>query len=722
MIFMLKKVDERKVRKENKIQSEIEKNIEHFNSFVFKAGAGSGKTYSLIESIKYILNNNMRYLKEFNQKISVITFTNVATEEVKQRLGNTDYVEISTIHVMLWNLISLYQNELVKLHYDYLKKEIEEIKQKLNAESRFESLSKDKKCNFIKVMSTEESKNIFYEGYDLKAEPFRNQILQIDFNFDITDTELLNNVQVFRKIVTDLYKLANYKNTLKKIKKRENGYKKVKYFTTRNFDRLDKMEISHDTLLIYSLKLIEKYPLLRKVIIDRYPYIFIDEYQDTNENVVRIMKLLDEFAKEREGDFLIGYFGDELQNIYPDGVGNRLKLIHENLKVINKNFNRRSYKEIIEVINKIRNDSNEQSSIYVDSIGGNFTFYKSKQKYIPDFLEECKEKWNVTEKHPINCLILTHRTIAERLEIEEFHKVFSRSPLYEGLGYDRLSEELFSKEYEKLGEVQKGLCKLMQIYTTINSSGKTVNDILFDENVREKLTLKELKLLVEKLKKINGETLGEILESIKDIANQERKCNESNNKFNLLFSTVFSLEKKSISPSGKNESEFSLIEYKKLLFSLLGKMDYEKILSDEKADDEIEKIIQLIDDLFQINKTQLINWYNHLNESENILVRYHTFHGTKGREFENVVIIMEDKFGRRNFFNKYFEILASENNELDEADTKLWNVANNLLYVAASRAIKNLAILYVDDESDKSIEFYEGMESIFEKIDNYPKD
>ncbi len=112
---------------EDKILSEIFKSIDNNKSIIFSSGAGAGKTYSLIESLKYIINKYGKILKEHNQKIICITYTNVATEEVKERLGNSGLVRISTIHERIWELINSHQKELVILHKEKLKSEIEKI-------------------------------------------------------------------------------------------------------------------------------------------------------------------------------------------------------------------------------------------------------------------------------------------------------------------------------------------------------------------------------------------------------------------------------------------------------------------------------------------------------------------------------------------------------------------------------------------------------------------
>ena len=68
----------------------------------------------------------------------------------------------------------------------------------------------------------------------------------------------------------------------------------------------------------------------------------------------------------------------------------RIENDHLELKKINKIYNRRSYSEIIEVANKIRNDEVNQKSIYTDSFGGNVEFYKGSKEKLEEILRKNK--------------------------------------------------------------------------------------------------------------------------------------------------------------------------------------------------------------------------------------------------------------------------------------------------------------------------------------------
>ncbi|GGP78952.1 hypothetical protein [Shewanella ulleungensis] len=121
--------------------------------------------------------------------------------------------------------------------------------------------------------------------------------------------------------------------------------------------------------------------------------------------------------------------------------------------------------------------------------------------------------------------------------------------------------------------------------------------------------------------------------------------------------------------------------------------------------------------------TSLINWVNFIDGIEADDISYHTYNGTKGEEYKNVAIILEHSFGRMNKdkFKHYFNVVQQGAKERDRLfavpgmEEKHINT-KNLLYVACSRAIKNLRVLYLDDIS----EIKEGIETIFGESKPWP--
>lgn len=717
---MLKNPNEELLKEEKEIQVKINTCIDNNESIIFKAGAGSGKTYTLIESLKHLILTKADVLNAHKQKIVVITYTNAASNEVKKRLGHSELVLVSTIHERIWDLILHYQRELVDIHKSKLQSEIGEINKELAREKKFAELSDEIQRNLIEVMSKDRNRKIFNDNYTKNAAQFRNAIQNITFTFQINETDLLKNVAVFKKIVSSLLRKSRYEKAINKIKikdiefnesndynKSYDKFNKIEYNIRNQQDRLEHMKISHDTLLEYGKKLIKKRKLLQRIIVDKYPYYFIDEYQDTNEDVVEFLSMLDEYSKSNNRNYFVGYFGDEMQKIYSTGVGNKLTDIHQNLEVIRKEFNRRSTNAIIDVTNRLGNDEAKQKSIFTDADGGNISFYKGNREDIRDFINFQKKR----SDGPINSLILTNKDIAEFIGIKHFYNIMNESPLYKP-NYERLNPELLSKDYEKLGDVPKTLFNLFRIINLFENKRNAVSELLDSLEIKTKITLNELNKLISDLDLVSKEnTVEDILNKLNEIASKEDNSKLIFNQ--LMYKILLSSDRNNIEKKGVFKAE----TYKGFLRIELGNIYNADDMTDEEYDEKIEKANETVEELMKIKKIELLNWYQYLTVDDEKADRFHTYHGTKGLEYENVVLIMENKFGRtKSYFDHYFKN-RQVNESLKDKEKEKYEDAKNLLYVATSRAKRNLAIFYIDeidDFKDEIIEMF-GEPKVFSK-------
>ena len=127
------------------------------------------------------------------------------------------------------------------------------------------------------------------------------------------------------------------------------------------------------------------------------------------------------------------------------------------------------------------------------------------------------------------------------------------------------------------------------------------------------------------------------------------------------------------------------------------KMSILKILYPNLEDDNIQIADENIVRMISFNWQEYLNWYDYINDNSSDVVVYHTYHGTKGLEFLNVIVFMENSFGRdRNYFNMFFQN-KDKYDSLDDKSRIKYKQIQNLLYVSCSRAISNLRILYMDD-------------------------
>ena len=659
------------LEEEKQIQVTINNYIDEFKHIKFNAGAGAGKTHALKESLLYIVNKHGNKLKYHNQQILCITYTNVATNEIKERIGNSSLVKVSTIHERVWELIKDYQKELVQIHQEKVSNELIETQATLNNPDivkykKFQDLDEANQETLRQILL--DNRELYYKNKDKNAATFKTAFQ------GIVDSSMMSNVGQFKDIIKAIYKISNYQICLTKIDTKE--YKTVVYDSKQNTDSLHRMKVSHETLLEYGLKIVDKYDTLKKIIINKFPYILIDEYQDTAENVIKIINLLSMYSEQINYNLFIGYFGDTAQNIYDTGVGSDIDEIHPNLVSVNKRFNRRSTKQVIEVINKIRNDHIEQISIYEDDDCGSVEFYQGSEDKINDFITRCKVDLNISYTNKLHCFVLKNELVAKYNGFENIYNSFKNTILYSGLNYQNLNTELVTYDKTKLGEVQNLIYKIIELQQSLVNPKTPISDIL-NEKIYEGFNFKELFDLIELLKSISGNTLKEYIETI----------------FNYYEESEIKGYKQKVEDVFKEIDTYSL---ENLVSFMLEKL-YRDI-DDEQLDDAKTKI----ETLLSIPMTEYIKWFEFVNRVEEQDVIYHTYHATKGLEFDNVLIIMENKFGlERNKFSSFFT-----NPINGDKNTK------NLLYVACSRARKNLKIFYLDDVTT----FKDGIENIFSEV------
>ena len=99
-------------------------------SFFLFAGAGSGKTKSLVKCLDGIRIKAANQLMLRGQRIRVITYTNSACDEIIERLRHDPLVEVSTIHSFMWSLISGFNSDIREWLRMNLSEEIAELEDK----------------------------------------------------------------------------------------------------------------------------------------------------------------------------------------------------------------------------------------------------------------------------------------------------------------------------------------------------------------------------------------------------------------------------------------------------------------------------------------------------------------------------------------------------------------------------------------------------------------
>ena len=122
-------------------------NLDTPKSFFLFAGAGSGKTRSLVTALQHVQKNLSARLRVKGQRVGVITFTNAASDEIKRRLLFDPLIDVRTIHSFAWSLIEGLNHDIrewlrVELAKDIVQLEADEVKGRKGTKASVTRLSK----------------------------------------------------------------------------------------------------------------------------------------------------------------------------------------------------------------------------------------------------------------------------------------------------------------------------------------------------------------------------------------------------------------------------------------------------------------------------------------------------------------------------------------------------------------------------------------------------
>lgn len=654
------------------IQRQINKCLDNFESFCFDAGAGAGKTYALQKSIEHILKTRGENLKLSNQKILCITYTNAAKNEILDRLGKNTSVVVSTIHEFLWGFITIQQELLTEEHKKKIRKELSRIEQKISENSLSTHVNQ---IEFQQVICNEDFLKIFYNTPSSPAGDFKAAILAYSDYFE--KDGLLKNISKFRSLVSHINKKYRLEIALMEIENKKS--RKIVYNPIRNQDKLENYVISHDTLLLYCKNIITSHNLLKRLFSDRYPYILVDEYQDTDEKVVAIIDSIREYSNSKK-NLVVGFFGDSLQNIYGSGVG--VLPNKEEYKSIEKIFNRRSSKQIVELIEKIRNDNFGQQSIYSDFDNGSYNFYiASKDFNLGTFLQENSLTNNTS------CLLMKNADISKARGFDELLSVLKKFPRFSDANYENVTTEFLQKNLQQMGWFLREILTFIDLIQKSRDNNSTVREIVqFVTPSKLMITFAEMKQFISSLREINLPTLT-IDKCINEIANIQGRISGED-----ILRKIFSID---------DTAENILLNIKNRAY------DYFYYSQDSE---ESEREATVIDEFFNLDVSHFIKWYSYIfDDLNNETICYYTLHGSKGLEFDNVVVVLQDNFaGKKNYCKYFFE----NYNTSTESDSQFQEV-RNLLYVACSRAKINLHVIYIADIQEGIVD---NIKNIFDDI------
>ena len=194
--------------------------------------------------------------------------------------------------------------------------------------------------------------------------------------------------------------------------------------------------LSHaDVLKIFSSFLISK-PMMAEVIVNKFPFIFIDESQDTNKDVVNAFSELQNAKSDR---VVIGLFGDTMQRIFGGGESELGKTKPNGWSTFDKKMNHRSALRIVGLGNQIRSEDDGRKQYARDGAAEGFVRYFLLPHGVPD-KENVEEKiresmaeaagdadWTDTQSKETAILLLEHKMAGRRLGFDDLWGKLSKS-------------------------------------------------------------------------------------------------------------------------------------------------------------------------------------------------------------------------------------------------------------------------------------------------------
>lgn len=476
------------------------------------------------------------------------------------------------------------------------------------------------------------------------------------------------------------------------------NYRKIKYNQTK-FDSIKNFSYGHDSLLKITNSMIRRYPILLKIINDTYDIILIDEYQDTNKEII------DTFIElVGNGNTVIGLFGDDMQAIYKDGIGDVESYVEEGkITKIQKIDNFRCSEQVINFLNMIRPDLKQEIALkenetIIERQGNVKVYYKiddtkpglysrdnqeEKEVYINNldlFLSDVVSNLNIEGKE-YKILLLSNSAISKKLHFSNLYNIFSNryievkdeiEKMCSKLGWFDLAEMYLyfkDEQYKNHNKLIHCLKENKYIIESQEDKMKVVN--IFQKIEPEQYTiLQVLELLIKN--KIYRETESRNVEiALMNKEIEENKLNkyliEFRNNYKL-YPTLSKMLKAGI-PITQEEFDY--------YFNLMKSIEFYKEIINEN-----------------IKFSEIINYKKYLDEKLNYL----TMHKTKGSSIENVIVVLDEYFWGTYNFEKLI---------MNEESSTLENTIK-LFYVACSRAKKDLVIIRVikSKEEDNLLKYF----------------
>ncbi len=590
-------------------------------SFIMKAGAGSGKTTSLIKGLSSVLRLHKDKLRKARQRVACITYTEIAAGEIWRDVGSDSLVHVSTIHSFMWLLAKPFQNDIRVWVSSRIAEKVEALKE--------------------------------------KQATYGPRVQQ---RTKVKDTR-------------DLDRLCRQSERIASVK----GFR---YGTGSDYA---KGILGHDDILKLVPHLISERPLFRTLVARQFPFVFVDESQDTTTEVVEALKTVE---REPGVTLCLGFFGDPMQRIYATGTG----LVEPELTWtdIPKPENFRCSTKVLNLANAIRRDCDDLVQVPGQRLGpkgvvptpeGSAHLFvlpaddtrDANLVRVRDWMAgrtgDSRWRLGVDDYERVKLLVIVHQMAAKRLGFGDLYTALnSRAPsafkdgFLDGSAWpiSLCVKFLIPIAIAHINDRQLEVMRLIREYSPLLDK-----NALAGVNVAERLkTLRKLVAsIAEGIAGNSGVTIGDLL--------------------NQVYATELLI----LDPR--------LVSYLDPKTAASAQPDEGVDNNDEdQEEDESEKEMASMDAFLACPARQLLPYQTYISQRS----PFWTQQGIKGAEFDRVLVVLDDAESTHTQFSyeKYLGLKALSDNDrkhIEAGEETTVDRTRRLFYVSCTRALKDLAVV-----------------------------
>lgn len=586
---------------DTKADQDIRQCLKNGESFYVIAGAGSGKTTSLITALDHIRDTYGAQLHRSAQRVVCVTYTKRAVAVISAKLGWDDLFEVSTLHGFLWREIKRYTPDIRRaLEIGLIPSKIAKKKEDDNG------------------------------GNSQKAVAARTSIIELE------------------AALSKLESVPNFE------------------YGDSNFSDYSKGELSHDDVIDVAAFMITNNQPLRRIIGQKYPFIFVDEAQDTHNNIVAALNMI----CSGSGLPIVGYFGDPMQQIYDKRAGDFKG--PEGSHRIPKEENFRCSVAVIKVLNAFRDDIQQfaagsnagvEGSVIVRLIqtekpAGPRNRYTIEQiERTSAKLDDVLAEWQLAESQDLKQLFLVRQMIARRLRFANLHALFTGD-----YSSSRSQDDYESGEHFLLKPFVVCLYPIVRAFRS--DDPRVTIDLLrrqspaFDPQ---------------------GDNSTRTLQEMRELAS------------NLVSELVALWGSKTVGEVLRFGRSSGLCPIPKRLISHL-----DRPARAETYDKEIyvsEKIDWLADEFFNMKVEEVENFCEFVQDK----TAFSTQHGVKGEQYPRVLVVFDDVGSAWNNYNFSKTLMPKTFGSPTDRQRQL---SENLAYVCFSRAEQDLRIVMFSENPE----------------------